>query len=79
MLFVLGRTLCEALAQSFVPDDLVNSFLSSQSWKIFEIWSKKLSEAPEVCLHYAGHILRRAAFDVVNGSLCLFASVATRH
>lgn len=53
VLFVLGRTLCEALAQSFVLNDLVNSFLSSQSWKIFEIRSKKLSEAPEVCLQYA--------------------------
>jgi hypothetical protein len=47
--------------------------------KIFEIWSKKLSEAPAVCLRYAWHILRHAAFDVVNGALYLFASVATRH
>lgn len=37
----------------FCANDLVNSFLSSQSWKIFEIRSKKLSEAPEVCLHHA--------------------------
>lgn len=75
VLFVLGRTLCEALAQSFVLDDLVNSFLSSQSWKIFEIWSKKLSEAPEVCLHYAGHILRRVGkaatrWQRATGKLC---------
>ncbi|OSI79122.1 hypothetical protein BSZ21_01725 [Bradyrhizobium canariense] len=76
---MLGRTLCEALAQSFTPNDLANSPLSSQNWKIFEIWCKKLSEAPAVCLHYAWHIHRRAAFDVVNGAVCLFASVATRH
>ncbi|OSJ19939.1 hypothetical protein BST63_20610 [Bradyrhizobium canariense] len=74
-----GGHLCEALAQSFTPNDLATSLLSSQSWKIFEIWSKKLSEAPAVCLRYAWHILRHAAFDVVNGALYLFASVATRH
>ncbi|PSO15029.1 hypothetical protein C7G42_29470 [Bradyrhizobium sp. MOS003] len=53
VLFVLGGHLCEALAQSFTLNDLANLFLNSQSWKIFEIWSKKLSEAPAVCLRYA--------------------------
>jgi hypothetical protein len=37
VLFVLGRTLREALAQSFMPNDLANSLLSSQNWKIFGV------------------------------------------
>lgn len=61
-----------------MPNDLVNSVLSSQIWKIFETWSKVQSEAPAVRLHYARHIVPRARFEVVNPALTLSASVDTR-
>ena len=78
MLFVLWRTLCEALVQYFICNDLASSPLSSQNWKIFAVVSKMQSASPAVRLHCALAMLR-AASEVVISAPCLSASVATRH
>ncbi|MDD1561659.1 hypothetical protein DAA53_32050 [Bradyrhizobium sp. WBAH23] len=58
---------------------MANSPLSSQNWKIFEVWSKMQSASPEVRLHCALDAMLRTASEVVIAAPCLSASAATRH